>query len=273
MKNTVIGAIVGAVAAALVILGMGGMKSADKSDAAVKSHLYRVIESGTMRVGIIPDNPGWSVLGSDSKWNGYDVDIANKLAEVLGVKVEFIPVSGPQRLPMVQSDKVDVIISSFTATSERAKSINFTRPYAASGILGLCKKDNVVKSWPDLDGKKLSVPRGTTADIFVTKNFPNADIVRFDAIADAFMALKTGKVDVLMEDDPAVYDLANSNPDMTPMPVDPAHPTYLCMAVQHGDQIWLEFVNRFIEDNLFAGEFANLYEKHFGRKISKLVNY
>lgn len=271
MKNVIIGVLIGVIAAFAVSYSMG--KGDGASGAAAKSHLYRVIESGTLRVGVIPDNPGWSVLGSDNKWNGYDVDIANKLAGVLGVKVEFVPLSGPQRLPMVQSDKVDIIISSFTATSERAKSITFSHPYAASGILGLCKKSSVFKSWDELEGKRLSVPRGTTADIFVTKRFPKAEIVRFDAIADAFMALKTDKVDVLMEDDPAVFDLAKQNPDMEPMPVEPMSPTYLCMGLQHGDHIWIDYVNRFIDDNLFAGDFADMYKKHFGRDISKLINY
>ncbi len=271
MKNAVLAILCVAVAALLVMAFRGNTGS--DAGAGPKSHLYRVIESGKIRVAIIPDNPGWSVLGKDGNYTGYDVDVANKLAEALGVKVEWVSCSGPQRLPLAQTDKVDAVITCFTATSERAKSVAFSFPYGAGGILGLCKQGNVFADWDELANKRISVPRGTMADLFVTGRFPNAEIVRFDSIADAFMALKTDKVDVLMEEDPAVYDLAKSNPDMEPMPVAPARSSYVAMAVQHGDPIWLGYLNQFIQDKLFSGELNEMYNVHFGRDLPKLVTY
>ena len=182
--------------------------------------LDKVLANKKLRVAIIPDNPGWSTLGTDNNYTGVDADVARLLADSLGVEVEFENTDGAGRVSMIESDKADVVIACLTATNERAKQVAFSDPYAASGILGLCKADNVFTSWDDLKDKKIAVPRGSTNDIFATAAYPNAEIVRFDAIADAFTALQTGKVDVLLEEDTTVNDLAVKNADMAVMPVE-----------------------------------------------------
>ncbi|MEN6316131.1 MAG: transporter substrate-binding domain-containing protein [Clostridiaceae bacterium] len=240
---------------------------------AAESRLQKVIDKGVVRVATIPDNPGWSVLGSDGTWTGYDVDIANMFGKALGVKVEFVPTDGAGRIPMITSDKCDIVISGIVPTDERAKSVSFSLPYAGSGILGLCNKNSLLTSWDDLADKKISLARGTTSDVFATEKYPKAEIVRFDSIADAFMALKTGKADVLLEASAQVYSLAAENSDMAPMPVDAERASFACMAAAHGDQDWLNYVNNFIRNNMYNGTFGDLYEKHFNREMPKLNNY
>ena len=98
---------------------------------------------------------------------GYDFEMCIRdrlLAESLGVELEFQNTDGAGRVPMIQSDKADVVIACLTATNERAKSVAFTDPYASGGIIGLCKSDHVLQSWDDLEGKKISVARGSIND-------------------------------------------------------------------------------------------------------------
>lgn len=157
-------------AAAMMVTACG---SSGGTQTAETSTLNKVLESGKLRVAILPDNPGWSTLGTDNDYHGIDADIARLLAESLGVELEFQNTDGAGRVPMIQSDKADVVIACLTATNERAKSVAFTDPYASGGIIGLCKSDHVLQSWDDLEGKKISVARGSINDTFATDNFKN----------------------------------------------------------------------------------------------------
>ena len=120
---------------------------------------------------MIPENPGWSVMDAEGNWVGYDVEVAKLLAQELGVELELIPTEGGNRVTMVQTDKCDVVISSFTPTLDRAKVITFSNPYGAAGTLPLCRKDNVFTSWEELSDKKIACARGSTNDILATNEF------------------------------------------------------------------------------------------------------
>lgn len=254
-----------------VLLLAGCKEENDNSNS--KSTLDTVIDKGTLRVAMIPDNPPWSVVNSDSEFEGYDVEIAKRLGEALGVEVEFVSTSGANRLPNIQSNKVDVVISAFTSTNERAKSLNFTVPYAAAGPLPLFKKSNSIESWEDLKGKKVSVARGSTNDSVMTKYFPDTEVVKFEAISDAFQALKTGKVDALIEENPLVYEFAKNNSDLEALDAEPYKLGLIAMAVEQGDSDWLNYLNTFIRNINVSGENAELYKEWFGKEIPKLYNY
>lgn len=272
-KGLLAGVLAVIVAAALSVCACAGDGGGGAVQGGDGGHLKRVLDAKKVRVAMIPDNPGWSVLGSDGKWAGYDADIARMFGDALGCQVEFISTDGASRIPMITSDKCDIVISGIAPLDERAKSVTFTEPYAAAGVLGLCRKDHMMNQWGDLSDKKISLARGTTSDIFASEQFPGAQIVRFDNIADAFMALKTKKVDVMLEEDAQVYSLARDNDDLAPMDVDVGRANFACMAVAQKDQDWLNFVNNFIRNNLYNGEFEKLYEKNFQHVMPKLYNY
>ena len=69
-----------------------------------------------------------SSRGSDGNWEGFDIDVGNKIAEALGVKAEFVPTETPQRVPFLVADKIDISLGALTRTAERAKLIEFTVP-------------------------------------------------------------------------------------------------------------------------------------------------
>ena len=123
----------------VLLLALGATSAVAEGE----SHLQRVLDSGVLRVAMIPENPGWSVMDAEGNWVGYDVEVAKLLAQELGVELELIPTEGGNRVTMVQTDKCDVVISSFTPTLDRAKVITFSNPYGAAGTLPLCRKDNV----------------------------------------------------------------------------------------------------------------------------------
>lgn len=238
-----------------------------------ESHLQRVLNSGVLRVAMIPENPGWSVMDATGQWVGYDVQVAQMLADALGVKLELIATEGGNRVTMIQTDKCDVVISSFTPTLERAKVITFSRPYGAAGTLPLCRKKDAFSSWEEIADKRIACARGSTNDILATNEFPNAEVIRYDSIADAFIAVKTGKADVLFEDDSQVYALVADNDDVMAMEVPLKNPAYACFGVAQGDTIWLDYVNRFIDNYMYSGKFKQMWKDNFGRDMADLLNY
>lgn len=257
----------------LSVVGCTGSGTEESSTGETSNRLETILDNGVMRVAMIPDNPGWSVMNASGEWVGYDADVARLIAESLGVEIEFVVTDGAGRVPLIQTDKVDIVISCFTATNERAKSVGFTIPYATSGILPLVRKDNMLESWDDLADKKISVGRGSTNDVFATAAFPDAEIVRFDSIADAFLAVKTGKVDVLLEEDTAVYDLAKNNTDTVPMDVELQSSSYICMGVAQGNQIWKNYVDHVIQNALHSGKLNEFYKENFNRELPEMVIY
>ncbi|KAB2329550.1 transporter substrate-binding domain-containing protein [Cytobacillus depressus] len=238
-----------------------------------ESRLDKIIKAKKIRIATYADSPGWSVLNEKGEYEGFDPDVSRKLAEALGVEIEFVTTDGVNRIPLLESDKVDVAISVFTPTNERAKSINFTNPYAAAGLVPMYSKNKPIKSWDDLSGKKVSVSKGSTGDIAVTKHFPEAEVVRFDATADAFLALKTGKVDVFVEEDGIILDLLKKNAEFESLPGQPFLSAYIAMGVKKGDQEWLNYLNHFIRNLNYSGETAELYKNRFGVEIPKLLTY
>jgi polar amino acid transport system substrate-binding protein len=247
----------------------GGSTKADNS--ATPSTLQQVIKRGTLRVAVLPDFPPSSVKQATGKIVGYEPDIAELLAKSLGVKLELVPVDGTARLSVMQSGRADVNISSYTATNERAQKTAFTIPYKAQGAGVLFRKSNPIKSLKDLDGKTVAVARGSTNDTIITENFPQAKPVRFDNIADALQALKSGKTDAVMEESTSLQTDAKGSADLEVLNVPPIDPDLISMGVLPDQQVWLNYLNNFIRNLISSGQDNTLYHKWFHTDLPSII--
>lgn len=234
--------------------------------------LFNVIQNKKVRVGVLPDYAPWCSRNADGDFEGYDVDIAKALGEAMDVQVEFVPVEAPNRVPSLVSNKVDVIIACLTPTDERAKTIAFTIPYASAGQIPMVKIDNTdINSYEDLAGKKVAIVRGGTPDLYTTMLIPDADIIRFDTIADAYAAFKSGQAVALVEEDSFVYAEIKANPELYKAAGEPFSTELISIAIKQGDHEWLNYLNNFLTNLRFTGKNAQLYEKWFGSKPASLV--
>ena len=98
------------------------------SVAAQAKSLDDIIKAGVIRIGINPNFPPNSARGASGDWEGFDIDIGNKIAAALGVKVEWVPTETPQRVPFLVADKIDISLGALTRSAERAKLIEYTVP-------------------------------------------------------------------------------------------------------------------------------------------------
>lgn len=168
------------------VLGTAAPASADA--------LADIQKAGSIKIGVFADFPPFSSVGTDMSLKGYDVDVAQQLAAALKVKAELVEVTGQNRIPYLNSHRVDVLMS-VGKNPEREKVIAFTQAYAPYYIAVIGPKAMAVKTAADLDGKTISVNRGTLEDTSLTEAAPKGtDIRRFDnysAVIQAFLAGQT----------------------------------------------------------------------------------
>lgn len=243
----------------------------EASDAAGGSRLESVISSGTLRVAVLPDFPPYSVQNASGEFEGYEVDVANELAEALDVELELVSTDGASRLPLLNANRVDVSISSWTATNERAKAVGYTIPYFAAGASVLYSIDNPIESYDELAGLSVSVARGSTNDTIMTQDFPDTEIVRFETIADAIAALRAGQVDAAVEGRATVIQEAERDDNLEAIDEPPLRPSLISMGAPQGDQVWINYLDNFIRNLNASGTNADLYREWLDDDLSELI--
>src|SRR5215813_4395315 len=157
-----------------------GVPSADAKS------LDDIIKAGVIRIGINPNFPPNSSRGSDGNWQGFDIDIGDKLATTLGVKVEWVPTETPQRVPFLVADKIDISLGALTRTTERAKLIEYTVPLHTEVMAVLTTDKVTVDDWKALNDAKFTLAdmRGNWTVDWLKDNLPNAKVALTDTIAD-----------------------------------------------------------------------------------------
>ena len=174
-----------------LLLGVVDLPAAAQSLADLKAR-------GVLKVGMLVDFPPFGIMNNDNQPDGYDADVAKALAQNLGLKLDLVPVTGPNRIPYLLSGQIDVLVASLGVTPERAEKVAFSKPYAGirTAVIGLVGVD---QSSPEkLVGKRVGVTRASTQDISFSKVAkPDTLIQRFDDDASAVQALLSGQVDAI----------------------------------------------------------------------------
>lgn len=230
----------------------------------------QVKEKGTLTVGMLVDFPPYGILNTDNKPDGYDADVARQLAKDLGVKVNIVPVTGPNRIPFLLTNKVDMLIASLAITPERAKQVQFSHPYSAAQIVVFGGKDAKIAKAEDLSGLRIGVARASTQDIAVTKVAPkDANIRRFDDDASAMQALLSGQVDAIGCSTTVAAQIAKRAPDRYENKFVLLQQE-MAVAMRPGEPNTLKTVNELVQKNIQNGEFNKLYQKWLGTPLPEL---
>ena len=162
---------------------------------------------------------------------GMDIDLANAIAEVLGVDVEFQNATFDGLIPALLSNRYDALMSSMTNNSERDEQVDFIDYFnAGSGIIVPTGNPDAIQGSADLCGKKVAVQEGTIQVDALEQQSATCDraieILRFPTDPEAVQALLAGQADAEIADFPvAAYSASQSNGDLEIVPnqIDPAH--------------------------------------------------
>jgi polar amino acid transport system substrate-binding protein len=172
---------------------------------------------GKVVIGIQGDNPPWGFVNSSGKQEGLDAEIGELYGKYLGVPVEFVPLEVANRIPALTAGRVDVLFATMAMLPDRAKAVQYSKPYVANIILLIAPKSVEVKTNADMAKLTIAVPRSSTQDTQVTKNAPaGTNILRLDGDAAAIQAVISGQaqaaggnmfyIDRFNEAKPGVYE-------------------------------------------------------------------
>jgi len=247
-------------------LGLAAMALPAAAQQAQTGVLSDVLKRGIIRIATIGGNPPYSSLGPDGKPAGYDIDIANLLAEQLKVKAEFLIVDAPGRITALQTRRADATFANFTANVERSKVIAFTDPYLVVGSIYMVQTGSALQSVEQLNDAKYKIGfvRGGTAEGISNSSAPKAAKVRFDTVNDAFLAMQSGQVDAHLQDSLQNSDYLAKNPGkFRNLPGNWSYEE-ISIGLPAGDFDWWRVLNIFVKNLNASGENNRLFKKHFG---------
>ena len=152
-------------------------------------------QKGKIVIGIQGDNPPWGFVNSSGVQEGFDAEIGKAFAAFLGVQVEFMPLAVANRIPALTTGRCDVLFATMAMLPERAKAVQFSKPYVANIISLVAPKSAVVKTNADMKSLVIGVPRSSIQDPLITKNAPEGTTIRrFDDDASTIQAVLSGQV-------------------------------------------------------------------------------
>lgn len=247
---------------ALVLAGaaLGTLGTAARADL-----LDDVLKAKKLRVSTDLAIPPSGMIDGNLKATGSDVEVAELLAKDLGLELEFVQTTGATRIPNVQTNKADVIVSTLSVTPERAKVIEFTKPYAKLQSVVGCLKSVDAKDWPDLKGRAIAVARGTTQDTAIS-GMRDRDLKpqRYDDDATLITAAVSGQADCVASSATIVGQIGVKNPSRVFEPKVPITNFDLAMGVRKGETRFVERLNAWIEANTKNGKLNAIYKKFHG---------
>jgi len=231
--------------------------------------LDRILSEGVVKIAVPQDSPPFGSVGADGEPQGYDVEVAKLIAADLEVELELVPVTSTNRIPYLQTDRADLVISSLGATPERAKSIYFSSiPYAPffSGVYGPSAAD--VSSYSDLGDYSIGVTQGSLEDLEVSEQAPDGtEIKRFEDNSIVISALLSGQVDLIATGNTIAGKVIQDNPDedIANLFVMKNSPCYI--GLRRGDLDMQHWINVFIRHKRFSGDFDTLSREWFGEPL------
>ncbi|AUX71834.1 transporter substrate-binding domain-containing protein [Erwinia pyrifoliae] len=199
-----------ALLAAALLFSQIGVARADQ--------LQDIEKRGVLRVAVPQDFPPFGSVGTDLQPQGYDIDMATYLARQMKLKLQLVPVTSANRVPYLQTDKVDLVISSLGKNPEREKVIDFSRAYAPFflGVFG--PQQGTLKSAAELSGKSVGVTRGAVEDMVLTSVVPkDAQVKRYEDNNTTLSAYLSGQVQYVATGNLVVAAIARQNADKAPL--------------------------------------------------------
>jgi len=214
-----------------------------------ESVIEAIKERGALKIGLSLFKP-WSMRDLNGDLIGFELDVGRQLAEDMGVEVEFIPTSWDGIIPALVAGNFDVIISGMTVTPQRNLTVNFSMPYAYSGMTILANTAMTEGfALEDYNSEEITFAarRGATPATVIAEMFPKATLLLFDEDGAATQEVLNGNAHATMASEPGPSDDARDNPETLSVPFNQAYQAGgEGFAMRKGDPDALAFFNSWI---------------------------
>lgn len=257
-----------ALASVVASLALGAALGAVQ--AASAQTVNSIKKKGVIVIGVQADQIPWGFIGANGQNIGYDVDVANLIGEDMGVKVQFERVTVPNRIAQLVTGKVDVLAAVMGMYPDRAKVVQFTKPYSVVDIMVIGKKGDEIKDMSNLAKYRVGVARASAEDIAITKAAPpGTSIQRFDDNSTALQALVANQVDVIGGTNTYLQNLTKiAGPDKYERKL-LINRQYNGLSVRPGEKDLTNWLNDFIDRNLANGKLNDISKKWVGVDLPK----
>ena len=231
-----------------------------------QSHLKQIIENGELRVGTTGDwNPMTMINPSSKEREGFDIDIAKALAEDMGVKITFVSTTWKTLVNGIVADKYDMSTSA-SLSPKRALVAGYSNSYFAVVDVPLMNSSSLGKyhTWEDLNSSSVTVAvtMGTVQEKRARIMFKKAKIITVSSPARDYQEVLSGRADVSMTSNLEASNLVKKYSQLIVVPVEKGRsPTPLAILLPQNDQIWINYVNLWIELKKERGFFKKLEKK------------
>lgn len=228
-------------------------------------HLDDIMKSGTLKVATDVAIPPAGMMDAQMHPIGSDVETAQLLAKDWGLKLEFVPTTGPTRIPNLLSGKADIIISTLSVTPDRAKVIAFSRPYAVLQSVVGGGSGIHVDSIAGLKGMTVAVTRGTTQDTKLTALAAanGFTVQRYDDDATLVTAGATGQAQLVATSVALVEAVEQKNPATNFAPKFVLDNFDLAIGLKKGEPRLLAKLNEWVLANLKNGKLNEIYKNYY----------
>jgi polar amino acid transport system substrate-binding protein len=254
-----------AIAAAAV--AVAGLATA-VTPASAEGLLETIQKRGKLMVGMSTFVP-WAMRDKEGNLIGFEIDVATKLAEDMGVEVEFVPTAWSGIIPALLAEKFDVIIGGMSITPQRNLTVNFTAPYANSGqqMAANIALAGDFETYDDFNqtSVNLACRRGVVGCTILEKHFPKANILQFDDDAQAFQEVLNGNAHAVISSAPKPAFWSEANPDKIEVAFNGANLSTgnEGFALRKGDADALNFFSNWILVNRSNGWLAERHDYWF----------
>ena len=241
-----------AITAAAASLALPSAAQNTTQDLSSESVIETIKQRGVIKIGLSLFIP-WSMRDKNGELIGFELDVGRKLAEDMGVEVEFVPTAWDGIIPALVAGKFDAIISGMSVTAQRNLTVNFTDPYAYSGMKIVANRE-MTEGFSEEDFNSPDVTfaarRGATPAIAIRRMFPDAELLLFDEDGAATQEVLNGNAHATMSSEPAPSTEARTYPDILHVPFDTIFdPRGEGFAVRKGDPDALNYFNNWIAHN------------------------
>jgi polar amino acid transport system substrate-binding protein len=252
------------------IVGAAALAGLGLTQSALAKPLAEVLSTKKLRAGINPTLVPFGTFNAQNQIDGFDADIAREIARLMKVELEIVQVGSPDRIPFLQSDRIDIVLGAITRTVERALVIDYTVPLHTQSVIVLTKSSgtNVPINKPsDLDNPavKLVQVRGTVGIPWIQANAPKAEVTLLDNYPDTFRAIQQGRADAMVDVLESVV-VPMKNVAGVPWKVldEVLSSTWVGIGVQKGNTTLKDVLNVILFEMHRSGFVGKTWEKWFG---------
>jgi polar amino acid transport system substrate-binding protein len=230
---------------------------------AAADTLQDVMESGTLTVGVKADYKPYGYLDSDGNIVGIEPDLAQDVADTLGVDLELVAVVASNRMQFLDQGKIDVMIATMTDTAERREVVNILNPdYYSSGTNIMARKASDFETWDDLEGAPVCGVQGAFYNRKTSEEF-GAEIVGFTGTSEALNALRQGRCAAFVYDDSFLNSrLQEDQWSDYNMPLETIDDAPWGVAVKHGEAAMARFMSGMVAHWHTTGQIVELEKKY-----------